>query len=130
MATRRVFAYTNAQALSKAAELLAQCGDSELVEKLQHMAAQASKPSKKSDAPTKGQIINLALARKVAQFVWQCEDELVTSKLVVTTAGIPEIITTQKASYLLGLAGKQGWLQRHEVKSNVYWGKGEVNPAE
>ena len=69
MATRRTFAYTNAQALTKAAELLAQCGDSELVEKLQHMAAQASKPTKKSDGPTKQQMMNLGLARKVAQFV-------------------------------------------------------------
>ena len=130
MATRRVFAYTNAQALTKAAELLAQCGDSELVEKLQHMAAQASKPTKKSDGPTKQQMMNLGLARKVAQFVWQSEDELVTSKVVVTTAGIPEASTTQKASYLLGLAGKQGWLERREVKSKVYWAKGEVDPTE
>lgn len=130
MATRPTFAYTNAQALAKAAELLAQCGDAELVAKLQHMAAQASKPSKKQDGPTKSQLINLALARKVAQFVWQCDDELVTSKLVVTTAGIPEASTTQKASYLLGLAGKQGWLERREVKSKVYWSKGEISPAE
>lgn len=140
MATKRIESqFTNATALATAVDLLktpSTIADldtavfADLIAKLDHMAQVASKPSKKASGPTKSQVMNLNTARKVAEFIWACEDEMITSKTIVTTAGIPEVVTTQKATAVLGIAADNGWVVRKEIKSRVYWGKGDVNPTE
>lgn len=131
MATK--FDMTQLAALTVAADALARIDTDEAraaFAVISHMAAQKAKPSKKASGPTKSQLVNLGLARDVAAFIWALPaDELVTSKTVVTTAGIPEIATTQKATAILGIAADNGWVTRREVKSRVYWAQGEVNPT-
>lgn len=94
---------------------------------LAHMAAQKSKPRAKASGPTKAQLVNQGLARDVAVLVWDAPDP-VTSVTVVKTMGDPQVGSTQKASYLLKLGAGQGWLTRLEVKGQVLWTRGDIDP--
>ena len=120
--------YTNASAIAKSLELLADCGDKDLLEKLVHMLSVAEKPKAKSTAPTKTQVQNMNLATQLAQFIWEKDVEGMESKDLIKACGIAEIGSTQKASHLLKKAAEQGWVVRKEIKSKVLWGKGEVDP--
>ena len=121
-------AYTNATAIAKSIELLAECGDTELLEKLTHMLGQATKPAKKTSGMTKAQIQNMNLATQLAQFIWEKGIEGMESKDLIKVCGIAEVTSTQKASHLLKKASEQGWVVRQEVKFKVLWGMGEVDP--
>lgn len=120
--------YTNATAMTAALELLADCGDAELLAKLGRMAEIAAKPKAKSDTPSKAQRQNAILAESLAKFMWDTDATDVTSSDLVDTCGIAEIATTQKAIALLKIASQNGWVVRKEVKSKVLWGLGEVDP--
>lgn len=120
--------YTNATALSTVIELLADCGDQELLEKLVHMLAVAEKPKSKSTTPSKTQIQNGNTAKALACWMWENEVDGLTSRQIVDTCGIPEIATTQKAVAILKIAMQNGWVVRREVKSKIYWAAGEVDP--
>ena len=121
-------AYTNVTAIAKSIELLADCGDKDLLEKLVHMLTVAEKPAKKASGMTKAQIQNMNLATQLAQFIWEKGIEGMESKDLIKACGIAEITSTQKASHLLKKASEQGWVVRQEVKSKVLWGMGEVDP--
>lgn len=114
---------TNAQALAQAADLAAQAGMADLAAKLSHMADVAAKPRAKSSEPTKQQLVNADLARQVAR--WVCaQADPVSSADVVKGLGIPQVGSTQKASYLLKTCAQAGWVVRIESKSRVLWGAG------
>lgn len=120
--------YTNASAIAKSLELLADCGDQDLLEKLVHMLTVAEKPKAKSTAPTKSQIQNMNLATQLAQFIWEKGIEGMESKDLIAQFGNAEVTSTQKAAHLLKKAAEQGWVVRQEVKSKVLWGMGTVDP--
>lgn len=116
---------TNAQALAQAAALAAQAGNADLAAKLTHMAEVAAKPRVKSTEPTKQQLINADLARQVAR--WVCaQADPVSSTDVVKGLGIPQVGSSQKASYLLKTCAQAGWVVRIEAKSKVLWGAGDT----
>lgn len=120
--------YTNATALSAALELANAAQMPELAAKLAHMLEQASKPSKRSDAPTKQQMRNKQLEIEIAQFV-RAQPEPLAAKTIAARMGSAEITSSQKAASLLKNAAKMGWVVRLEVKGDVLWGAGEVCPA-
>lgn len=132
----KTMTYTNATALAKTIELIADCGDKELLEKLVHMLAQAEKAKgkAKSTGMTKSQRVNAGLAEQLARFMWEkgydfAEGTAVTSKDLVIAFGNAEVGSTQKAAHLLKLALKEGWVARQEVKGKVLWAKGDVEVA-
>lgn len=92
-----------------------------------HMAAQKSKPREKASGPTKAQLVSLGLAHDVAILVWDAPDP-VTSRTVVDTLGDPQVGSTQKACHLLKLGVGQGWLTRLDVKGQVLWTRGDIDP--
>ena len=121
-------AYTNALALTTALDLLANCGDAELLEKLQHMLDQTAKPRAKQSGPTKTQLQNEALAKQLAQFMWENEVEKMSSKELAEKAGLEGVTSAQKASHLLALCVKAGWVTRFQEKSRTYFGMGNTSP--
>lgn len=120
--------YTNATALSAALELANAAQMPDLAAKLGHMLEQASKPSKRSDQPTKQQMRNKQLELEIAKFV-RAQPEPLAAKDIAKRMGNAEITSSQKAASLLKNAAKMGWVVRLEVKGDVLWGAGEVCPA-
>lgn len=126
-------AYTNATALAAAIDLAVAAEMPDLATKLGRMLEVTTKPKSKTNGTTKAQLQNISLARRVAAFVWDFvaegdDDAAVTSMLVVSSAGIPEVTTTQKAVHLLKVAAGAGWVERREIKSRVYWFAGDIDP--
>lgn len=120
--------YTNATALATALDLATAAEMPELAAKLAHMLEQATKPSKRSDTPTKQQMRNKQLELEIAQFV-RAQPEPLAAKTIAARMGSAEITSSQKAASLLKNAAKMGWVVRLEVKGDVLWGAGEVCPA-
>ena len=120
--------YTNATALSAALELANAAQMPDLAAKLAHMLEQASKPSKRSDQPTKQQMRNKQLELEIAKFV-RAQPEPLAAKDIAKRMGSAEITSSQKAASLLKNASKMGWVVRLEVKGDVLWGAGDVCPA-
>lgn len=120
--------YTNATALAAAIDLANYADMPDLAAKLAHMLEQATKPSKRSDQPTKQQMRNKQLEIEIAQFV-RAQPEPLAAKTIAARMGNAEITSSQKAASLLKNAAKMGWVVRLEVKGDVLWGAGEVCPA-
>ena len=91
----------------------------EVIEKVRHHIAQLSQPKKKSNVPSKTQMLNNNLKEDV--FVFVSSKGLVTAKDVVEGLGSPYVTSTQKATILLGLLVTQGRLNRVCVKGRAMW---------
>ena len=153
MATRPTFILTQAEALAVAADVLAavSAGDAPAVDPreaglalnvVRHMLEQKSKPAKRSDAPSKNTLQNIAHARAVSRLIWDMADVTVTdedgtvtvcpaqvnSKTLVGMYGAQEVNSTQKMSAILKHAIDSEWVARVEVKGKVMWQRGEVDP--
>lgn len=110
--------YTNATALAKAIELLENCGDADLLAKLDRMYKTATKPR------SNGQKVETAEQRKNREeyipamlSAMRSHGEPVTAKWI--SENVSGIMTTQKATGLLGICIKAGTVERIQVGKTV-----------
>lgn len=93
-------------------------GECEAVEVLKKMHEQVSKPRKKSDAPTKTQIINANLADKCVAAMEGHEDGVTSKWLIEHVAGL---MTPQKVTPVMKVAIADGRVTRtKEGKTVIY----------
>ena len=103
---------TRAQALEIAINTLHDYeGSCEAADVLQKMYEQLTKPRKKSDAPTKTQIMNANLARAAVEAIRE-HGEPVTTKWVCEH--VPGIMTPQKCTAVMRVAIDNGDITRNK----------------
>lgn len=96
---------TNAQALAMSIELAKNANETALVSKLEKMYATATKPRKKSDAPTKEQIARMGMVKELVALM-QDHNEPISTQWVIDN--VKYVTTPQKATAVLRDAIAQG----------------------
>lgn len=109
--------YTNATALAKAIELLANCGDADLIAKLERMHKTATKPRTGEKVETAEQRKNREEYIPAMLAAMREHGEPVTAKWI--SENVAGIMTTQKATGLLGICQKAGTVERIQVGRTV-----------
>lgn len=112
---------TNVQALTALIEFAEVNGyeNEEVLGKMRRHLEVISKPSKKSDTPTKTQLLNASLADKVAAYLASKPGEMVSPKSVMENLGDPNVCSSQKATILLGILVKDGRAVKHNVSGRA-----------
>lgn len=112
---------TNVRALSVILEFAKAngCEDLEAIAKMEKHLAQLAKPKAKSDLPTKTQLLNRNLCGEVYEYL--LANGRSTAKAVVEGMGSPNILTSQKATILLGMLVADGRAVRECEKGRAYW---------
>ena len=109
--------YTNATALAKALELLANCEDVDLIAKLERMHKTATKPRTGEKTETAEQRKNREEYIPAMLAAMRAHGEPVTAKWI--SENVAGIMTTQKATGLLGICQKNGTVERIQVGRTV-----------
>lgn len=113
---------TNVQALNALLDHAIATGfdDSVVLDKVKKHIAQLSAPKKKSDTPSKTQLLNQNLKKDVLALFK--DNSLLTTSQVVEKLGSPYVTSSQKATVICGLLVGDGKLSRFCVKGRVMWG--------
>ena len=121
MATVVYTKLTNVQALTALIEFAEVNGyeDEEVLGKMRRHLEVISKPGKKSDGPTKTQLLNTQLADKVAAYLDSRSGEMVGSKEVMQNLGDPNICSSQKATVLLNMLVNDGRATKHNIRGRI-----------
>lgn len=98
------------------AYVIERCDNPEVAEVLRKMHEQVTKPRKKSDAPTKTQLINNNLAAAAVEAI-RAKGEPVTSKWICEH--VNGIMTPQKCTAVMRVAIEQGEAQKHKDGKTV-----------
>ena len=108
---------TRAQALEFAVETIRNYeGDCEAVEVLNKMLIQVTKPRKKSDAPTKTQILNRGLAEKCYDAI-AAKGEAVSSKWLIEH--VNGLLTPQKTTAVMRILIEDGRIVRNKEGKTI-----------
>lgn len=104
---------TRAEALAYA---IAHVDNAEVVEVLTKMHEQVTKPRKKSDAPTKTQILNRGLAEKCYEAI-AAKGEAVSSKWLIEH--VNGLLTPQKTTAVMRILIEDGRIIRNKEGKNI-----------
>lgn len=121
MATTTNSKLTNVQALTALIEFAEVNGyeNKEVLDKMRRHLEVISKPCKKSDSPTKTQLLNIQLADKVAAYLDSRSGEMVGSKEVMQNLGDPNVCSPQKATVLLNMLVNDGRATKHNIRGRI-----------